>query len=133
TVILFLEAARWLSKAEAVDQRIGAMVIALTLLVCVPQRLMQTRSFVSEHLAQLAGLHLERSPDIVFIRPQNGYYAIDLIQNSPDLTRGPLRLRGAGMEDELAFLRDALHVDAQLVAADSIGSAWRLTTNSGSQ
>jgi hypothetical protein len=66
-------------------------------------RLYQVDAFIDRHLSQLPPLDPDRA-QICFIRPEEGYYSIDLVQNDPFLRQKTLFIKSFGPEDEEQFI-----------------------------
>jgi hypothetical protein len=66
-------------------------------------RLYQVDSFIDRHLGQLPPLDPDRK-QICFIRLEEGYYSIDLIQNDPFLKQKTIFIKSFGPEDEKQFI-----------------------------
>jgi len=88
---------------------VGTLVV-LSFVLLNGLRLYQVDSFMDRHLAQLPLLDPQRK-QICFIRPEEGYYSIDLIQNDPFLRSNTVFIKSFGPEDEKQFI-DKYYPDA---------------------
>lgn len=68
-------------------------------------RLYQVDAFIDRHLSQLPQLDPDRQ-QICFIRPEEGYYSIDLLQNDPFLRQKTTFVKSFGPEDENQFIAE---------------------------
>jgi hypothetical protein len=124
--VLFVEAGRTLSLAPAPWRRYAGFAALLSLATLVPYELRSVDRFISAHLRQRADVAGAVEADVVFVRTEHGYYAIDLVQNDPVGQGGPLVLGSRGPDDEAAFVTEALG-GGTLLYSDEGGSAWRLS------
>lgn len=80
----------------------GTLVV-LSFVLLNGLRLYQVDAFIDRHLAQLPPLDPQRK-QICFIRSEEGYYSIDLIENDPFLRSNTVFIRSSGSEDEKQFI-----------------------------
>lgn len=92
--------------------RLAATLALSSLVILNMLRLYQVDAWMDSHLAQLPRLEHNRS-QLCFIRPWEGYYSIDLVQNDPFLRGDTIFLRSQGPDTERAFVErhfpDAVH------------------------
>jgi hypothetical protein len=66
-------------------------------------RLYQVDAWMDRHLAQLPELDSGRA-QVCFVRPWQGYYSVDLVQNDPFLRQETIFLKSHGRETERPFM-----------------------------
>ena len=126
--VLPLLAAGALEMAPSAQVSLRRLAIAASLgslLLANPLRCLQVRSMIDAHLAQIPREAAERSREVVFVRPDRGYYSIDLVQNDPFLEGRRWTLIGHGATDEEQFMRRAFPA-AHRVAANPVASVWEV-------
>jgi hypothetical protein len=101
----------------------GTLVV-LSFVLLNGLRLYQVDAFIDRHLAQLPPLDPQRK-QICFIRPQEGYYSIDLIENDPLLRSNTLFIKSSGPEDEKQFI-DKFCPGAVPSNGASDGKVWNI-------
>lgn len=113
------------SVTSVTDRDMRALLVAcalLTLVVSVPLRLFQIRSFIVMHVSQMPA-YASNAPHVTFINPFEGIYVLDLLQNDPFLRGKEIRLLSMGDEADsqaMARLRPAY----RRVYADRYGVVW---------
>ena len=85
--------------------RAAGTLAVLSLVLLNGLRLYQTDAFIDKHLSQLPPLDPERA-QVCFIRPDEGYYSIDLVQNDPFLRQKTTFVKSSGPEDEKQFIAE---------------------------
>lgn len=103
-------------------QSAAGTLVAMSLLVMVPLQLMQVATFVREQIAQLppAEALSREQHTLVLIRPENGFYALDLIQNDPFLRGREWRMVSRGAALDAVLLGDP-RLQGQLLKHTPIG------------
>jgi len=87
-------------------------------------RLLQVDAFVQRHLSQLPALDRNRA-QVCFVRPDEGYYSIDLVRNDPFLREKTVFVRSSGPEDEKRFIAE-FYPGAVPRSADPGEAVWYL-------
>src|SRR5207249_2923154 len=78
-------------------------------------RLGQVRSFIDSQLRQIPSAPAPARLEVVFLRPDRGYYTVDLVQNDPFLDGRDLRLaRRRALHDDDARARRCAHGRGQV-------------------
>ncbi|MHC4521734.1 MAG: hypothetical protein ACYTAS_24335, partial [Planctomycetota bacterium] len=85
--------------------RFAAASAVLSLVFLNGLRLFQVDAWMERHLAQLPPLDPDRR-QVCFIRPSEGYYSIDLVQNDPFLRGNTIFLKSKGPETEKTFMQE---------------------------
>jgi hypothetical protein len=91
-------------KLTPLARAVGTLTV-LSLVLLNGLRLFQVDAFIDRHLDQLPILDPDRR-QICFIRPEEGYYSIDLIENDPFLRSNTVFIRSSGPEDEKQFIKE---------------------------
>lgn len=127
--------AAWLTRADAtrndgteLSRRLVFGLIVATIVLSLPLRAVQIRSFIDEQLAQAPPVErLVPPPDraIVFLDVRRGYYRGDLVRNDPFLRSRVLMLVSRGRDADRALVL-RLSPEAELVAALHDDSVWRI-------
>ena len=92
------------------------------LLFMVPWRLYEVHRFMDRHLGQIPKIeHPERT--IIWVRPWEGFYAQDLVQNQPTLDRGPVMFVSRGPKGESSFMSREFP-DARPIGRQGAGVVW---------
>ena len=94
----------------------------LSLVLLNGLRLYQVDAFIDRHLSQLPSLETGRE-QICFIRPEEGYYSIDLIENDPFLRSKTIFIKSFGLEDEKQFI-EKYYPDAVPKSDAPDGRVW---------
>lgn len=97
------------------------LLAVLSLVLLNGLRLFQVDAWMDRHLSQLPPLDASRA-QVCFIRPWEGYYAVDLVQNDPFLRHGTIFLKSHGLESEKPFMEQHFcdAVPADLGAANAV-------------
>lgn len=89
----------------------GASLRRLTLIAALASlllgnglRFFQVRSFIDGHLRQVPTPSAPARFEVVFMRPNRGYYTVDLVQNDPFLEGSRWILLSRGAEDDARFM-----------------------------
>jgi hypothetical protein len=85
--------------------RLAMTLAVLSLVFLNGLRLYQVHAFVGRHLSQLPPLDPKQT-QVCFIRPREGYYSVDLIQNDPFLRKNVIFLKSHGREGERTFMKE---------------------------
>ncbi|MHC4425850.1 MAG: hypothetical protein ACYSYV_07125 [Planctomycetota bacterium] len=85
--------------------RAAGTLAVLSLLLLNGLRLYQVDAFIDRHLSQLPRLDSDRA-QVCFIRPLEGYYSIDLLQNDPFLRQKTVFVKSFGSESEKRFIAE---------------------------
>jgi hypothetical protein len=93
------------SKESTPLARAAGTLAVLSLVFLNGLRLYQVDAFIDRHLSQLPPLDTDRA-QICFIRPEKGYYSIDLVQNDPFLEQKTIFVKSFGPEDEKQFITE---------------------------
>ena len=93
------------SKEPVPLARAAGTLSVLSLVLLNGLRLYQVDAFIDRHLGQLPPLDPDRA-QICFIRPEEGYYSIDLVQNDPFLRQKTIFVKSFGPEDEKQFIAE---------------------------
>lgn len=103
-----------------------AACAVLSLAILTPLRVYQMENFIAAHLEQVpqAG---DRSPRVVLVRWQAGYYSVDLVQNDPFLRELPLYMLSQGEQPDADMLARRFP-DLVLLARNETASVWGVTT-----
>ena len=84
---------------------VAGTLVVLSIVLLNGLRLYQVDAFIDRHLGQLPPLDPDR-PQICFIRPEEGYYSIDLVQNDPFLRQKTIFIKSLDQEDEKQFIAE---------------------------
>lgn len=103
-------------------ERIVLWTAMASLLVAVPLRLAQVRSFIHRHLAQIPAAPDARR-EVVFVRPDRGFYSLDLVENDPFLRGRRLTLFSHGDAADADFA-SRLHPKPTLAVNGDVASVW---------
>jgi hypothetical protein len=104
--------------------RIWGGAAVLSLLLATTLRFVQVESFIDRHLAQIPARGVEGRM-VIFLRPDRGYYPLDLIQNDPFLRNRRLRFLSQGAARNRELL-DRYFPGARPLPPEEGGRAWRL-------
>lgn len=104
--------------------RLAVISILLSLIFLNGLRLYQVDAWMDRHLAQLPPLDPDRK-QVCFIRPWEGYYSVDLVQNDPFLRQRAIVLKSHGLETEEPFMANYFP-DASRESGGPNGQVWNL-------
>ncbi len=99
--------------------RLAMTLAVLSLVFLNGLRFYQVYAFVDRHLSQLPPLDPEQT-QVCFIRPEEGYYSIDLLQNDPFLRKNITFLKSPGPKLETAFMEE--HFPGAVPRDDAVGT-----------
>lgn len=105
--------------------RIVTALVLTSLLIAIPLRMWQIHAFIANDLAQLPVIPAAATKTITFIRPNVGFYTIDLVQNDADLHSNHVRMLSSGDQND-ARLIQALYPGSHIVAATAAAATWQI-------
>jgi len=94
--------------AVAPVAHLAATLAVLSFALLNGLRLFQVDAWMDRHLAQLPELDSGRA-QVCFVRPWQGYYSVDLVQNDPFLRQETIFLKSHGRETEKPFMEQHFH------------------------
>lgn len=121
------------SVGESVSDvlRAAGLAAVLSLVICLPVRLWQIHSMITDHVSQLppqpADAGLVQGDVVSFVDPKKGHFRNDLIRNHPFFEHGPYVFVSTGFDNDkivIAKLAEAAGMQARMTAADDRGSTW---------
>ena len=99
---------------------IGALA---SLLLANGLRLGQVRSFIDSQLRQIPSAPAPARLEVVFLRPDRGYYTVDLVQNDPFLDGSRWILLSRGPDEDARLM--ARFPGARRVVRTTVGELWQ--------
>jgi hypothetical protein len=117
-------AARDYSARPARVQLVGyvAACAVLSATVLTGLRAYQVHRFISGHLDQIPA-STNGVAEVIFVRPELGYYAADLVQNDPFLRNRPLILISHGDQEDARLRREHFRA-TELLADGAVATVW---------
>jgi hypothetical protein len=97
-----------------------------SLLLATPLRLFQVRSFMDRHLAQIPPAP-GTGFSVTFVRPNRGFYTVDMVQNDPFLRNDRWMFYSRGDAEDARFAHQ-LSADARPVASSEAATVWEIPT-----
>ena len=86
-------------------------------------RLGQVRSFIDSQLRQIPSAPAPARLEVVFLRPDRGYYTVDLVQNDPFLDGSRWILLSRGPDEDARLM--ARFPGARRVVRTTVGELWQ--------
>ncbi len=113
-----------LAKAASIRRAMG-LAAAASLVLATGLRFAQVRSFIDGQLSQIPGPVRASAFEVVFLRPDRGYYTQDLVQNDPFMEGTRWILLSAGPTEDARFMK-AWFKDARLTVHTDVADLWQI-------
>jgi hypothetical protein len=89
-------------------------------------RFAQVRTFIDGHLRQIPPSPAPAALEVVFVRPDRGYYPLDLVQNPPFMDGNRWMLISRGPELDARFIRESFRGNSRQVADSGVATVWQI-------
>jgi hypothetical protein len=105
-------------------RRMALVAAAGSLLLGNAMRLSQVRTFIDAQLRQIPAAPSPSRFEVVFLRPDRGYYTLDLVQNDPFLENDRWILISHGPDEDAQFMNR--FPNARRVVRTNVAELWQI-------
>jgi len=111
-------------SAGAALRRMGLVAALASLLLANAMRFSQVRTFIDAQLRQVPRATTPSRMEVVFLRPDRGYYTVDLVQNDPFLDGSRWVLLSRGPEEDARLM--ARFRGARRAIRTAVAELWQI-------
>jgi len=112
------------ASAGAILRRIVLLAALASLVAANAMRFSQVRTFIDGQLRQIPAAPAPARFEVVFLRPDRGYYVVDLVQNDPFLESARWILLSRGPVEDARFM--SRFSNARQTLRTSVAELWQL-------